>query len=363
MSNLKSLLDQAEFDLINTHFDAANRRHPAWSIINAHDLSVHYERQHKDYVTNQAISLIQGEPTGDQWLKNAKKRIVQTNDFEECASALAETRCYGALLGCGFEVQPVPTSKLPTPDFEIEINGERGVVEVATKLEHDEQTKRAEQIAAGATPPGVERSSVQLPNAKMDITISVVHPFGEPDPDKKGDTTLTNAISRICSVKQKESQVIEGRFAILWIDFRDLSGWPSMLELDETVPLTVDNVGILHSGACWYAFYGWKGAPVLETDYSHSQISTPMAHFGRFHPGAPKTSRYSAVALSLAEGTVLFENSKAPTLFGDGVRGALTKLPYFNLGRSIANWQDGDVDRTNALSVSMIEAICKNRGL
>ncbi len=259
MSNLKTLLDSVEFSLINSHFDAANRRHPAWSVINAHDLSVDYERKLKDYLTNQAIGLIQGEQAGDQWLNSAKKRIVQTNDFEECASALAEARCYGSLLECGFRVKPVPRSNSPTPDFEIELGGERGVVEVATKLEHDEQTKRAEQIATGATPPGVERTSIELPNARIDTTISVVHPFGAPDPDKKGDTTQTNAISRICSVKQKETQVIEGQFAILWLDFRDLSGWPSVLELDETCPLNVDNVGILHSGACWYAFYGWKG--------------------------------------------------------------------------------------------------------
>jgi hypothetical protein len=185
LSNLKSLLNTAEFNFINSHFDAANRRHPAWSIVNAHDLGVDYKRELKDYLTNQAIDLISIEKTGDQWLRNAKKRIGQTNDFEESASALAETRCYGALLECGFEVQAVPTSKLPTPDFEIELGGERGVVEVATKLEHDEQTKRAEQIAAGGTPSGVERSSFHLANARVDTTISVVHPFGAPDPDKK----------------------------------------------------------------------------------------------------------------------------------------------------------------------------------
>jgi hypothetical protein len=363
LSNLKSLLNTAEFNLINRHFDAANRRHPAWSIVNAHDLSVDYKRELKDYLTNQAIDLIQGEKTGDQWLKNAKKRIAQTSDFEECASAMAETRCYGAFLECGFVVQPVPTSKLPTPDFEIELGGERGVVEVATKLEHDEQTKRAEQIAAGGTPPGVERSSFHLKNTRIDTKVSVVHPFGAPDPDKEGDTTQTNAISRICSVKQKESQVIEGQFAILWLDFRDLSGWPSVLELDEACPLNVGNAGILHSGACWYAFYGWKGAPVLETNYSPSQVRTPMAHFGRFHPSAPKTSRYSAVVLCLAEGTVMFENSMAPTPFSGGVRGALTKLPHFSLSRSIADWQQGDVDRANVLSRSMIEALCQHRGL
>ena len=262
------LLDQAEIDAINNHVDAAKRRHSAWSIINANNGRIDYRRVPKDYLTNEAVDLISAQQGGDQWLNRTKTRIVQTKDFEECASALAEIRCYGAMLEAGFDIQPVPRAKLPTPDFEYKVGNERSIVEVATKLEHDEQTKRAKEIAAGRTPEGVERSSVNTKGAKAEITISVNHPFGAPNPEKEGDTTQTNAISRICSIKKKETQAASGKSAILWLDFRDLGGWPEMLTEQDTAPLIAGHGGTLTSGPFWYAFYGWKGAPIFEQDHS-----------------------------------------------------------------------------------------------
>ncbi len=248
MSGLISLLDAAEIDMINKHVDAARRRHPAWTIIYAYDQRVDYRRAPKDYLTNQGVDLISRQRDGDQWLRGAKNRIAQTKDFEECASALAEIRCYGALLEAGFSIRPIPRTKSPTPDFEFDVGGELGIVEVATKLEHDEQTKLAKEIAAGKTPEGVERSRFETKGATVDFTVSERHPFGAPDPEKEGDTTQTNAISRICSIKQKETQVATGKVAILWLDFRDLSGWPGMLKVRDTAALISGHGGTLTSG-------------------------------------------------------------------------------------------------------------------
>lgn len=361
MSGLISLLDAAEIDMINKHVDAARRRHPAWTIIYAYDQRVDYRRAPKDYLTNQGVDLISRQRDGDQWLRGAKNRIAQTKDFEECASALAEIRCYGALLEAGFSIRPIPRTKSPTPDFEFDVGGELGIVEVATKLEHDEQTKLAKEIAAGKTPEGVERSRFETKGATVDFTVSERHPFGAPDPEKEGDTTQTNAISRICSIKQKETQVATGKVAILWLDFRDLSGWPGMLKVRDTAALISGHGGTLTSGPFWYAFYGWKDAPVFEEDYARRQVITPMGHFGRFDSRAPVKSLYSAAVICLAKSTIVFENPECPTPISSKVRGMLTKLPWFDINHTVADWQSGDVVRANELSRSMIEALHRDR--
>ncbi len=361
MSGLIDLFETAEINAINNHFDAAQRRHPAWTIMNAHDLRCDYKRKPKDYLTNQSVDLILSEENGEHWLKGVRKRVAQTTDFEESVSALAEIRCYGALLEAGFSMRPIPTTSTPTADFEFTIGGETGIVEVAAKLEHDEQTRRAREIAAGNTPEGVERSSFEAKDARVDFVVSEKHPFGAPDPQKAGDTTQTNAISRICSIKRTETQIAPGKAGLLWLDFRDLGGWPEVLKVHDTAPLISGHGGGLTSGAFWYAFYGWKSAPVFEEDLSRRQIITPMGHFGRFHPDGPK-SLYSAAVICLAESTVVFENPSCPVPISNTTRRGLTRLPWFDINHTVADWQGGDLARATELSRSMIQALCADRG-
>ena len=56
-----------------------------------------------------------------QWLTQNKKRLLNCNDVTEAISATGELRCYGYLLSAfgSKSVRPIPTSKKPTPDFEI----------------------------------------------------------------------------------------------------------------------------------------------------------------------------------------------------------------------------------------------------
>ena len=258
-------------------------------------------------------------------------------------------------------MRPIPTTSTPTADFEFTIGGTTGIVEVAAKLEHDEQTKRAREIAAGNTPEGVERSSFEKNDARVDFVVSEKHPFGAPDPQKAGDTTQTNAISRICAIKHKETQIVPGKQGLLWLDFRDLGGWPGVVKVHYTAPLIAGHGGGLTSGPFWYAFYGWKGAPVFEEDFSRRQIITPMGHFGRFHPGGPE-SLYSAAVICLAESTVVFENPSCPVPVSNTTRHHLTRLPCFDIAHTVADWQGGDLTRATELSRSMIECLYADRG-
>lgn len=359
MHGLRSLLTPAETDGVNQYFDSARRRHPAWRAINADDHKVDYTREPKDHLTNLAVRQVASADGGDLWLKSIKARIAQLSDYEESVAALAELRCYGALLEAGFQVTPIPVGDSPTPDFAIEINGESGVVEVAAKLEHSEQTRRAEGIARGDTPEGVERSKHQVGQFSVEFVVSESHPFGAPDPNKKGDTTQANAISRICSIKNKETQLAEGKPSLLWIDFRDMGAWPEAMGVEQLAPLISGHGGTLTSGAFWYAFYGWKGSPIFEETHGKRQTITPMGHFGRFHPNGPKPSRYSGAVLCLSEAAVLFQNPVAETSISGQMRSGLMRLPWFNINHTVADWQPGDLSQALKLSESMIEELEK----
>lgn len=357
MSDLISLFEPHEVKAINDYFDSARRRHPAWTALHADDNSRQYDRFPKDHVVNDAVALIIQQSGGRQWLEAVKKRIIQTTDFEEATSALAEIRCYGSMLEAGFDMHPISTANHPTPDFEYDLGGSLGIVEVAAKLEHADQVERAKAIIAGGTTEGVERTAYATPTSTFDITTAEMQPFGAPDPNKKGDTTQTNAISRICAVKGRETQAVDGKPAILWIDLRDLGKWPGVLDIENTSPLMSGNHGSLTSGALWYGFYGWKGAPVLEGHTPEARSLTPMGHYGRFHPDAPKKSLYSAAVICLEKATVLFENPVVPERLSDAVRIALTRLPWFDVSHSIVDWKDGDAQHSCKLARSMIETL------
>ena len=357
MKNFKSLFEAQDIKIIDEFVDSTSRRHPAWTALHAYDTLSDYQRSPKDYLVNLAVTQIYAEDGGPEWLASTKKRILQVADVTDCMAALAEIRCYGALLESGFKIRPIPTNNSPSPDFEYDFKGEGGIVEVATKLEDAEQVERTKQISMGQTPEGVERSTYYLSNGRVDIATSERHPFGAPNHGKKGDTTQTNAISRICGIKGKETQFAEDKPSILWIDFRDLGSWPGILTAKDTTPVISGHGGTFTSGPFWYAFYGWKGAPVFEEGGQYMSAVTPMAHYGRFHPDAPKKSHYSAAIICLEEVTILYENPVTSLPLSPAMRIAMTRLPWFDVSHSIANWKSGNIESVTKLARSLIEVL------
>jgi hypothetical protein len=359
---LIDFLDPKQRLQIENYVDEAGGRHPAWSIMNAGSSTVSYERSPKDFLANEAVHFIKQDGNSETWFNNTLKRVAQTGDLEESASAIAEICCYGAMREAGFTVRAIRPASTPKPDFEFSLENTTGVIEVATKLAHDRRVRRVRQIADGETPPGVERSKFKISGTKITSLKAEVHPFGPPNPDKLGDTTQTNAISRICSIKAKETQFVEGLPSILWIDFRHLGQWPAVLTEKQSSPLICGRHGTLCSGAIWYAFFGWNGAPVFDDKIGGGYTVTPMAHDGRFYKGAIKSSRYSAAIICLQKATILFENPVTKTPLTDEQRATLTRLPWFSLEYSAAEWRPGDLDRAHELARSMISALEKHAG-
>lgn len=82
--------------------------------------------------TKFAISLI--ESKNDNFILKSKGRLLSKNNISDIDSSLGEIRCYGYLIEAfGREnVEFLFEKSLPTPDFAINLNGKRIIVETNT---------------------------------------------------------------------------------------------------------------------------------------------------------------------------------------------------------------------------------------
>jgi hypothetical protein len=181
-------------------------------------------------------------------------------------------------------------------------------------------------------------------------------PGGAPDPDKPNDSVQANVISRVCGAKGEEKQFPADRPSLLWIDFRSFGAWPEALKLEQCTPLISGHKG-LTSGALWYAFYGWKDAPIFEEDFPLRERVVRMGHDGRFRLQGEKKSKLSGSILALSEGLVLFENPLANHPLPDRSRRFAERLPWFNLGHSVCNWSLGDAEALASIGRRQVEAM------
>jgi hypothetical protein len=113
---------------------------------------------------------------------------------------------------------------------------------------------------------------------------------------------------------------------------------------EQLAPLyTETKDGEVGSGALWFALYGRKGDPMIETECFTYHIRN-MLHDGRVFQtiqahGGP--TRVSAVIYSLPRATVLMENPSATRPLPPYFRAELLKTPFFCLDRSICEWKLG----------------------
>jgi hypothetical protein len=261
------------------------------------------------------------------------------------------------LLEAGYAVTPIPgKDDESTPDFEIDDGDGAVIVEVFAKHQDKKENNLWDAVSAGQTPPGVERHVVRNKGFKIEKTIVEHRPGGAPDLRKPHDSVQANVISRICAAKGKEMQFPSNRPSLLWIDLRSFGGWPEVLTLEQCTPLMSGHGG-LTSGALWYAFYGWKDAPIFEEDFHLRERIVAMGHDGRFRLQGTRKSKLSGSIIALSEGLVLFENpwSNHPLL--DRARRFAERLPWFNLGLSICNWSPGDAEMLAELGRRQIDAM------
>lgn len=288
-------------------------------------------------ITDLAAKTIQRMNPG--WLTGQRGRLLDTTDFTNASSALGEIRTYGALLEAGLEVSPAPSvpGKPVVPDFEVGAGDGQVIVEV-----HSRQMVPAERQALSDFHDGLvakaEENRAKGTRVTMDAASAA--PLGHGDPNKPGDSVLTNAISKIAGIKQNEKQIDPAKPFVLWLDLQDPTVWGLSVSDAQLVPCyTESRDGLVKTGAFWYALYGRKDDQMLEMrglDY----VTQPMLHDGRF----VRPTNISAVVFSLPEATVLMEHpapaNPLPALF----RAGLLRLPYFRMELSLIEWRAGLVE-------------------
>ena len=348
-------LTPQELKQLYGHHDKVRGRLPSWRAAFCMDDVIEFDRTSADFLGDNAARLIEANNEGRAWLQAQKHRFLPGAKHSEVASAMAELRCYGALLEAGYEVTPLLTTTVPTPDFKVVNAGETFFIEVASKQEAGAETALSKKIAEGKTPPGVTRDISEKNGLRLESIISTHHPFGAPDPSKKHDSVQANAISKLCAVKGTEAQANEAT-TLLWIDLRDLSQMGSVVSRKHFDPIIAGGRdGQLTSGCVWYSFYGWKGAPIFEESFGHRDNIVSMGHEGRFRNSA-SPSKFSGAMVCVDGATAFFENPDAHHKLPDAARLRLHGLPEFDIGASVASWdKDGALEKVS-LQTRMIRA-------
>ncbi len=329
------------------------RRHPIWVPLFGEGESLHAGYRRLD----QSVKLISLRPDGASWLTTKIPKLLDEKEVNNASAAMAEIRTFGGLIAAGFEVDPVLETDDTTPDFKVSTGNQTVVVEVAAKHQDREQDKLQAGIydatrGLAPVPQGVEYSQHRVGERLIRMTVSVHQPAGRPDPLKPGDSVQANLISRVCAIKGEEHQFPADMAGLLVVDFNDFGGPLTPLTLgDQSAPAMRWTDGFT-SGALWYAFYGWKGAPVFEGDER-----VKMGHDGRFRMRGERQSRLSAVLLVMPKHVVCFEHPWAAFRLAEDTRLALARYPWFDLSRSVLEWTPGDVERRVELDRAMIKRL------
>lgn len=328
----------------------SGHRHPTWVPLFGEEQSLHAGH----YRLEQSVRLIADRKDGARWLSAKTEKLLDLDDVNNASAAMAEIRAFGGLIEAGFEVNPEVETDKPTPDFFATSEGETVAFEVFAKHQDHEQDELQGRIhdamrGDGPVPAGVEQSVHRGRCVSIRTLVSEHQPGGRPDPKKPNDSVQTNLISRVCAIKGRERQIPEDKAAVLVVDFNDFGGplAPHTL-VDQTEAVIKGHHGVT-SGALWYAFYGWKGAPVFE-----GTKRVRMEHDGRFRMGGERSSKLSAVLIVLPKHVVCFENPGAVFPLAEGTRLCLVRFPWFDLKHSVLEWQRGDVERQLELSGQMI---------
>lgn len=189
------------------------------------------------------------------WIKSTKKLLQ--NDVCNASSYLGELRAYSDLLQLsGYEVKPNSAKK--GADFEL-------------TNRHTKQGVKIEVYTQGPKP-DCGMTSVKTPTSKEQMAETVVTSLRSWITDRAGDTTQSRTIKNIAGAKKKAHQVDSGVPTYLYIDFQTIWGFGC----EQSLPI-LSQRDLLTAGACWMAFYGRKGMPILE----NTRFGEPMSSLAK----------------------------------------------------------------------------------
>ena len=280
------------------------------------------------------------------WLTSLKPRLIDTTQFCNASSSLGELRAYWALLETGMTVSPEPivAGKKVVPEFDVNAGDGSVIVEVHSRQLSSDQRVSAKKHSKELT---AKVEAAKKANAATTAVITgelEVTPFGDPNPITLGDSVLTNAISRIASIKDEETQIDPDKRFVLWLDLQDPTVWGLSIAEQQLAPLyTESKEGEVGTGALWFALYGREGDPMIETECFSYRVRN-MLHHGRFFQtmkATGKPTRISAVVYSMPRATVLMENPSPALPLPLRFRASLLKAPFFLLDRSLCEWEPG----------------------
>jgi hypothetical protein len=268
--------------------------------------------------------------TFSKWASNLKPHLLSHEDLSSAESGLAEIRACGALLEAGYPIvlggKNADTGA--TPEFHVKLDGVETIVEVWN------------------------RNKPQ----NFVTTVGTLAPFGAPNPNKEGDSVLTNVIQRVAGIKDREHQAAAEQSFVVWADLQSVE--TMRFDYSDHLAVIMNDNGRLLSGGYWHALYGRKDDPLFEGGDLKQEMSK-MLHDGRYYAtmkhGHP--TRLSGILFASPRSTAFMEHPSpvypVPTAF----RRLLINIPRFDVDRSLANWSDGLVLRTVKLQRQMIAGI------
>lgn len=187
-----------------------------------------------------------------KWIKRVKEHLQKDTDMNNVRSCLGELRAYGDLLLLpGYDIKPSSVNK-GGADFDL--------INKRTK-----QVLKVEVYTQGPKP-NCEMPSERLISGES-FEERLITPLRNWAVDRAGDTTQSRTIKNIAGAKKDAHQVDPNVPTYLYIDFQTIWGF----DCEQALPILSQGEQ-LTSGACWMAFYGRKGMPILE----NTRFGEPM---------------------------------------------------------------------------------------
>jgi hypothetical protein len=262
----------------------------------------------------------------ENWLMSLKPRLLNVDDYSTSSGALGEIRAFGYLLRTGVSVNPGGKAG---SDFLLSEGEEKAFVEVHSRQSHPDEAKALENFYNKLR----KRNSPGKANQGACFLEHRTVPLGRP---KIGETITENAINKLASIKAKEHQISPHETSILWLDFQD-EIWDGLDTRERVLPLkTTTPNNAFQSGELWYAFYGWKDAPIYEEfrlDMLFGDV-VKMRHDGRFR----QDTKLDAVIISFSGDTIILENPYSKKPIKPWLWKRLVLLHRFNFEMSYTNW-------------------------
>ncbi len=332
---VNSIFDPSEIDLVK-NIPIKDRQHPLKRLLFPQD-----EWSNQVAVnTERALRQILFSKNGPGKLyREWKSRVLDIDDYSNSSSALGEIRAFGNLLSTGLPIKRISKSGA---DFSIENDNNRVLIEVFSKQSDISESDKLDKFNNRPLAERAYNTKTSLNSDAVDWFIDThsTTPFGQPKNIKESITE--NAISKLASIKNKEHQISETETSLLWLDFQDET-WNLLATPERIFPIRTWNRGF-YSGEFWYAFYGWKGAPIFEdfrNDISPSRRLFRMRHEGRFRTN----TKLDAVVISLKRNTFILENIYSKKPLEKSVLERLIFLPWFNIEHSYTKWLEPNLEQ------------------